>query len=150
MKWKKSVFVVCMVLAGMLVGYLLGAGYSGSLMKRIMMDNNASWLSQHTHYLALIRTGNANGAITQIEATLDNSIIQLAAVATDRQGHFHHDQIPFLHLLALQKARVYADAGHRQAFSNESLTVLDQVSPPEGKFCSPALKAIQEQSSSSQ
>ncbi len=150
MKWKKPVFVVCLVFAGMVVGYLLGAGYSGSLMKKIIMGSNASWLSQHIHYLAMSRTGDANGAITNIEAMLDNSIIQLAMGATDRQGHFHHDRIPFLHLLALQKARVYADAGHRQAFSNESLTILDQVSPPEVEFCSPALRALQEQASSSQ
>ena len=150
MKWKKPVFVVCLVFAGMVVGYLLGAGYSGYLVKKYIMDGNAGWLSQHIHYLAMIRTGDANGAITNIEATLDNSIIQLASVGTDRQGHFHHDRIPFLHLLALQKARVYADAGHRQAFSNESITILDQVSPPEGKFCSPALRSLQKQASSSQ
>ena len=150
MKWKKPVVVVCLVFAGMVVGYLLGAGYSGHLVKKYIMDGNAGLLSQHILHLAMIRTGDQNGAVTDIEAKLDNAIIQLAAGATDRQGHFHHDHIPYLHLLALQKARVYADAGHRQAFSNESLTILDQVSPPEGEFCSPALRALQEQASSSQ
>ena len=150
MKWKKPVFVVCLVLAGMVVGYLLGAGYSGYLVKKYIMGGNAGLLSQHILYLAMIRTGDVNGAITDIEKTFDNSIIQLASGGMDRQGHFHHDRIPFLHLLALQKARVYADAGHRQAFSNESLTILDQVSPPQGEFCHPALRALQEQASSSQ
>jgi len=109
------------------------------------MDANASWLSQHINRLAMIRTGWADEAAGDIEKTLDNSIIQLSWAGLDRNGEFHAERLPEMHLRALQTARVYADAGYRDVFSEESLGILDKVKADDGKTYSPAMRDLQEQ-----
>jgi len=122
----------------------LGAGYSGLYVKNYMLDANASWLSQHINRLAMIRTGRLDEAAADIEKTLDNSIIQLSWAGLDRNGEFHAERLPNGHLGALKMARIYADAGYRDAFSEESLRILDKVEPPDRKSCSAAIRKLQE------
>lgn len=135
--------VLCLAVGGG-VGFLIGAAYTGVQMKSYLLNSNAGWLSQHLRYLALIRTGHAGRAAADIEKTLDNSIVQLSWPGRDGQGTFHPEKLPHGHLSALRIARVYADAGYRDAFSAESLRVLDEVTPPDGNFCSPPLRELQE------
>ena len=134
--------VLCLAVGGG-VGFLIGAAYTGVQMKSYLLDTNASWLDQHFHYLALIRMGHAERAAADIEKTLDNCIVQLSWPGRDGQGKFHPEKLSHRHLSALRVGRVYADAGYRDAFSTESLRVLDQVTPPDGNYCSPALRELQ-------
>ena len=147
MKRKKVLLSACVFLAGGAVGFLVGAGYSGYQMQKYMISSNAVWLSTYIEHLALIRSGDSSGAIALIEQHLDNSLLQVAEAATDRQGRFHPDRIPRGHLLSLQTACLYADAGYRQAFSDESLAILDQVPrlDTKGGACAPGLRWLQEQ-----
>jgi len=112
--------------------------------KNYIMDANAGWLSQHINRLAMIRTGRADEAAGDIEKTLDNSIIQLSWAGLDKNGEFHAERLPEGHLGALKRARVYADAGYRDAFSEESLRILDKVEPPDRKSCSAVIRELQE------
>lgn len=139
----------CLVLAGGMAGFLLSAAYYGSAMKTMCLESSQSYLSQQIRHLAVLRsrdTGFALDEITEIEKSLDNSVIQLASKGMDSQRVFHPDRVSPGSLRALRLARVYSDAGYRQAFSEESLAVLDQVPPPppDAEYCSPALRELQE------
>ena len=127
------------------IGFLIGAGYSGAMMKSYLIDSNASWLSQHITRLAMLRAGDTTQAVADVENTLDNCIIQLAWASQHRKDGFHPEKLPSHHMRALQAARVYADAGYRNAFSERSLEILDEVPPLEARFCHPALRALQGQ-----
>lgn len=146
MSKRVSIVVVAIICTciGSGTGFLFGAGYSGSLIKNYMLNANASWLAQHINRLAMIRTGRVEDSAADIEKSLDNSIIQLSWAGLDRNGEFHAERLPDGHLRALQTARIYADAGYRDAFSEESLRILDKVEPPDGKACSPAIRELQE------
>jgi hypothetical protein len=122
----------------------LGAGYSGLYLKNYILDANAGWLNQHINRLAMIRTGRLDEAAADIEKTLDTSTIQLSWAGLDKNGEFHGGRLPEAHLQALQIARIYADAGYRDAFSDESLRILDKVEPPDRKSCSAAIRELQE------
>ena len=141
-----SILVVAIICTctGIVFGFLFGAGYCGYQMKSYMLDANASWLTQHINRLAMIRTGRADDSAADIEKTLDNSIIQLSWAGLDGKGEFHAERLPYGHLRALQFARIYADAGYRDAFSEESLHILDKVEPADGKARSRALSELQE------
>jgi len=108
------------------------------------MDANAGWLNQHINRLAMIRTGRADEAAGDIEKTLDNSIIQLSWAGFDGNGDFHAERLPEMHLRALQMAWVYADAGYRDAFSEESLRILDKVELVDVEKYSPVIRELQE------
>jgi len=136
------VVIICACISGF--SFLLGAGYSGFHIKNYMLNTNASWLSQHINRLAMIRTGRVNDAASDIEKALDNSIIQLSWAGLDKNGEFHGERLPEGHLGSLKWARVYADAGYRDAFSKESLRILNKVEPPDRKSCSPAIRELQE------
>ncbi|MFB0552088.1 MAG: hypothetical protein ACETWQ_02135 [Phycisphaerae bacterium] len=136
------VVIICVCIGGFC--FLLGAGYSGLYFKNYIMDANASWLSQHINRLAMIRIEWVEEAASDIENTLDNSIIQLSWAGLDRKGEFHGGRLPEAHLRALQMARVYADAGYRDAFSEESLGILEKVEPPDRKSCPAAIRELQE------
>jgi len=136
------IVIICAIIGGF--SFTLGAGYSGLYLKNYMLDANAVWLSQHINRLAMIRTGRVEETAADIEKTLDNSILQLSWAGLDRKGDFHSGRLPEAHLRALQMARVYADAGYRDAFSEESLGILDKVAPPNRKSCSPAIRELQE------
>ncbi len=136
------VVIICVCVGGFC--FLLGAGYSGLYFKNYIMDANASWLNQHINRLAMIRTGRADEAAGDIEKTLDNSIIQLSWAGLDRNGAFHGGRLPEAHLRALQIARVYADAGYRDVFSEESLRILDKVEFVDVEKYSPAIRELQE------
>ncbi|KKM98408.1 hypothetical protein LCGC14_1158270 [marine sediment metagenome] len=138
--------ILCLAVGGV-VGYFIGAAKTGLWLRAYLMNSNASWLSQHIHYLAQIRTGRAQESAADIEKTLDNSIAQLSMAGRDYQGQFHPEKLPGGYLSALRAARVYADAGYRGAFSTASLRILDKVTPPAGKYCSPALRELQKASS---
>ena len=145
MSKRMSIFVVviiCVCVGGFC--FLLGAGYSGLYLKNYIMDANAGWLSQHINRLAMIRTGRADEAAGDIEKTLDNSIIQLSWAGLDKNGEFHGERLPEAHLRALQMARVYADAGYHDAFSEESLRILDIVELVDVEKYSPAIRKLQE------
>ncbi len=145
MSKRMSIFVVviiCVCVGGFC--FLLGAGYSGLYLKNYIMDANAGWLSQHINRLAMIRTGRAEEAAADIEKTLDNSIIQLSWAGLDGKGDFHAERLPEMHLRALQMARGYADAGYRDAFSEESLSILDKVELVDVEKYSPAIRELQE------
>ena len=129
------------------IGYIVGAARSGILMKNYLLDSNASWLTQHIVRLAMIRTGQSDDAAADIEKYLDNSVEQLGWSGLDKSDRFHAERLPEMHLRALQVAKVYADAGYRNAFSKESLHILDQVEPVEVKFCAAPLRELQEQAS---
>ncbi len=137
------VAIICVCIGGFC--FLLGAGYSGLYLKDYILDANAGWLNQHINRLAMIRTGRVEEAAADIEKTLDNSIIQLSWAGLDRNGDFHGGRLPEAHLRALQIARVYADAGYRNVFSEESLGILDKVEPPDRKSCPAAIRELQEQ-----
>ena len=141
-----SVLVVAIICTciGIGIGFIFGAGYSGSQMKKYMFDANAIWLTQHINRLAMIRTGRVDDSTADIEKTLDNSIIQLSWAGLDGSGEFHAERLPDTHLRALQIARIYADAGYRGAFSEESLRILDKVKAADGKSCPTALRELQE------
>jgi len=136
--------LLCLLVGGV-VGFAVGAGYAGSQMKSWMLDTNATWLTHQIHRLAMIRTGRTDECVANIERTLDNCIMQLGSDGFDRSGQFHPERIPESHYQALRVARVYADAGHEQAFSKESLRVLRAVDPPPAgaEYCSPALRELQ-------
>jgi len=136
------VVIICVCVGGFC--FLLGAGYSGLYLKNYIMDANAGWLNQHINRLAMIRTGRADEAADDIEKALDNSIIQLSWAGLDRKGEFHGERLPEMHLRALKIARIYADAGYLDAFSEESLGILDKVEPPDRKSCSAAIRELQE------
>jgi len=136
------VVIICVCIGGFC--FLLGAGYSGLYFKNYIMDANASWLNQHINRLAMIRTGRADEAAGDIEKTLDNSIIQLSWAGLDRNGDFHGGRLPEAHLRALQIARVYADAGYRNVFSEESLRILDKVELADVEKYSSAIRELQE------
>ena len=145
MSKRMSIFVVVIICA--CVGgfcFLSGAGYSGLYIKNYMLNANASWLSQHINRLAMIRTGRLDEAAGDIEKTLDNSIIQLSWAGLDRNGDFHGGRLPEAHLRALQIARVYADAGYRNVFSEESLRILDKVELADVEKYSSAIRELQE------
>ena len=108
------------------------------------MDANAGWLNQHINRLAMIRTGRADDAAGDIEKTLDNSIIQLSWAGLDRNGEFHGERLPETHLRALQIAKVYADAGYSNAFSEDSLRILDKVELADGETYSQSIRELQE------
>ena len=131
------------------IGFLVGAGRSGIMIKNYLLDSNASWLSQHIVRLAMIRTGHADDSAANIEKSLDNSIKQLSWSGLDKSGGFHAERLPGMHLRALQVAKIYADAGYRNAFSEDSLRILDKVEPLEGRACAPALRELQEQAQKS-
>jgi hypothetical protein len=140
------VAIICTFVGGG-IGYLTGAARSGVMMTDYLLDSNSSWLSQHIARLAMIRTGHADDSAADIEKSLDNSIEQLSWSGLDKSGGFHPKQLPEMHLRALQIAKVYADAGYREAFSKDSLHILDQVQPIEEKYCLAALRELQEQAS---
>jgi len=137
------VVIICVCVGGFC--FLLGAGYSGLYFKNYIMDANAGWLNQHINRLAMIRTGRADEAAGDIEKTLDNSIIQLSWAGLDKNGEFHGERLPDGHLGALKMAKLYADAGYRNAFSEEALGILDKVEPPDRKSFPAAIRELQEQ-----
>ena len=140
-----TVAITCTCIAGG-IGYLAGAGRSGVMMKTYLLDSNSSWLTQHIVRLAMIRTGHPDDSAADIEKSLDNSIKQLSWSGLDKSGGFVARRLPEGHLRALQVAKIYADAGYRNAFSNDSLRILDNVEPADGNACAPALHELQEQS----
>ncbi len=146
MSKRGSILIVAIICTciGLGFGFTLGAGCTGLYFKNYIMDTNAGWLNQHINRLAMIRTGRADEAAGDIEKTLDNSIIQLSWAGLDRNGDFHSGRLPKAHLRALQMARLYADAGYRDIFSEESLGILDKVAPPDRKSCPAAIRELQE------
>ena len=138
--------VTCTCIGGG-IGYLAGAARTGVMMKEALLDSNSSWLTQHIVRLAMIRTGHADDSAADMEKYLDNSIKQLSWPGLDKGDEFHAERLPEGHLRALQVAKFYADAGYRNAFSKNSLHILDQVEPIEGKYCAAVLRELQEQPS---
>lgn len=134
-------------LIGGLIGFVTGAGYSGSMMKSYILQSNAGWLSTHINRLAMLRNNNIDNCITSIERSLDNCVLQIAGAAKDRHGRLDTSRLPLGHLRALQVARVYVDAGFETPFSEESTKMLSLIEPLEGKYCSQDLQALQEQAS---
>ncbi len=127
------------------IGYLTGAARVGFMIKNYMLDWNMSWLTQHIVRLAMIRAGHADDSAADMEKYLDNSIKQLSWPGLDKGDEFHAERLPEGHLRALQVAKFYADAGYRNAFSKDSLHILDQVESIEAKYCAAALRELQEQ-----
>jgi len=134
-------------LVGGLVGFLVGAGYSGSIMKSYLIDANASLLTQHVLRLAMLRNGNIDGCITSIEQTLDNCVLQLGWARRGMGSRIYLNQLPLNRLRALQAARVYIDAGYDVPFSNDSAKILSLVEPLQIEYCSPDLRSLQERAS---
>ena len=141
----KMIWFLAVFLAGGLIGFLAGAGYSGSMMKSYLLNSNASWLSTHISRLAMLRNNNIDGCIMSIEGSLDNCVLQIAGAVKDRHGQFDIERLPLGHLRALQVARVYVDAGFESPFSQDSAKVLSLIEPPDGKYCSQDLQLLQEQ-----
>lgn len=144
MSKRMSIFVVviiCVCVGGFC--FLVGAGYSGLYFKSYIMDTNAGWLNQHINRLAMIRMGWVDEAAGDIEKTLDNSIIQLSWAGLDRNGDFHGERLPETHLRALQIAKVYADAGYSNAFSEDSLRILDKVELANEETYSQSIRELQ-------
>ena len=141
------ILIITCTCIGCGIGYLAGAARSGSMIKDYMQDTTSSWLNQQILRLGMIRTGHADDAATDIETYLDNAIKQLSWPGLDKGDGFHAERLPEMHLRALQVAKVYADAGYRSAFSKDSLHILEQVEPIEGKYCAAALRELQEQTS---
>ena len=146
MSKQTSVLVVAIACTciGAGMGFIFGAGYSGSQMKSYMLDANAGWLAEHINRLAMIRTGRADASAADIEKTLDGSVRQLSWAGLDGNGEFHAERLSDIHLRSLQMARTYADAGYRDVFSEESLRILDKVKAADGKSCPTALRELQE------
>ena len=138
------VAITCTCIGGG-IGYLAGAARSGVIMKTYLLDSNSSWLTKHIVRLALIRTGHPDDSAADIEKSLGSSIKQLSWSGLDKSGGFVAGRLPEGHLRALQLAKVYADAGYRNAFSKDSLRILDQVEAIEGKYCAASLRELQEQ-----
>lgn len=147
-KFKILLFLIIFLIGG-LVGFLIGAGYSGWMIKSYLVDSNASWLSQHITRLAMLRNGNMDGCIASIEKTLDNCVLQITWANKDRRGRIDPNSLPLGHLRALQAVRVYVDAGYDVSFSDDSVEMLSLVKPleGEGKYCSPDLRSLQERAS---
>jgi hypothetical protein len=132
---------------GGLFGLLVGAGYSGSMTKSYILDNNAGWLSLHINRLAMLRNKNIDGCIRSIERDLDNCVLQIAGATKNRHGQFDFSRLPETHLRALQVAGVYFDAGFEAPFSEESVEMLSLIDPLEKKYCPQDLQSLQEQAS---
>lgn len=144
---RKIAWLLAVFLIWGLIGFLTGAGYSGSMMKSYILQSNAGWLSIHINRLAMLRNGNIDGCVTSIERDLDNCVLQIAGAAKDRRSRFDTRRLPLGHLRALQVARIYVDAGFEAPFSDDSIEMLLLVEPLEGKYCSPDLQFLQEQAS---
>jgi hypothetical protein len=144
---RKTAWFLAAFLIGGLVGFLVGAGYSGSMMKSYLLQSNAGWLSTHVNRLAMLHNNNIDGCITSIERDLDNCVLQIAGAAKDRRRRFDTNRLPVGQLRALRVAKVYVDAGFEAPFSDDSIEMLSLVKPLDGKYCSPDLQFLQEQAS---
>jgi hypothetical protein len=147
MSKRTSILIVAISCAciGCGMGFMFGAVHYGAWTKKYIMNANAGWLIQHTNRLALIRTGHIEDAVTDIEKILDSSIIQLSWAGFDGKGKFHAERLPEAHRRALKMARMYADAGCRDAFSEESLAILDKIEPGDVEDWPKIFRELQEQ-----
>jgi hypothetical protein len=144
----KMIWFLAFFLVGGVIGFITGAGYSGSIMKSYMQDSNASWLSTHIHRLAMLRNNNIDGCIASIERDIDNCVLQITGGADrNRRVQVDVERLPEFHLRALQVARVYFDAGFESSFSQDSAKVLSLIEPRNERYCSEDLQFLQEQAS---
>jgi len=120
----RSMFVL---FGGLLVGFFLGAGYSGYQFKSFLIDSNEFWLHQNVGYLVRLRNNDVDGCIKSMELGLNNAVRQIAWEAKDRQGQIDPDRLSPLGLRALQSARSYIDAGFESPFSPEAKQDLPQT-----------------------
>ena len=130
---------------GLGIRYLVGVARAGIIITDYSMDLNAGLLKQHINHLAMIRTGHSDESAVDIEKCLDSLITQISVAGLDKGGAFHVERLSRLHLDPLQLAKAYADAGYRNAFSKDSIRILDQVKPIEGKYCDAWLGELQDE-----
>jgi hypothetical protein len=139
--------ILIVFLVGGLIGYIVGAGYSGWWMKSYFIDYNSSYLTQQVLRLAMLQNDNIDGCIASIEQTLDNCVLQIGWANRGRGGRIDPNNMPLGHLRALQAARAYTDAGYDVPFSDDSAKILSQVEPFQKEYCSPDLRSLQERAS---
>jgi hypothetical protein len=98
-------------------------------MKKYVLDSNANLLTQHILCLARLRTGRIDKAAVDMEQYLNTYIRQLSMSAYDKSGNLDTERIPLNHLHALRAAKIYAAAGYRDAFDEDTLFILDKIAP---------------------
>ena len=137
---------ICLCI-GCALGYLSGIADSDIKLERYVLDSDANLLTQRILCLAKFRTGRIEEAAVDIEGHLDESIRQLSMSGYDKSGELHVEKIPLNHMHALKAAKIYADAGYRDAFAEDTLFVLDKIAPViaiKDRF--PAMQELQKQS----
>jgi hypothetical protein len=140
------IVLICLCI-GCVLGYTSGKADSDIVMKKYVLDSNANLLTQHILCLAKLRTNRIDEAAVDMEQHIDSYTRQLSMSAYDRSGDFHAERIPLNHLRALKAAKIYAAAGYRDAFAEDTLFMLDKIDPViavKDRF--PAMQELQKQS----
>ena len=141
----KKVFLVAiavLVVGG--IGYVVGLAKAGYDMQTYLLKGNAGLLMQRIDFLAELRAGETAEVTRRLQSSIDNLVLMSACRPGRGIGDFDPKKLPTFQLSALKLARAYADAVPQTPLSEKSQQVLRQVDPTDTKYCSPALRALQE------
>ena len=146
---RKRLLVVIGILAAGGVGYVAGLAKTGYESQASLLTGNAGLLTQRVDLLARLRAGETEEVIRRLESSMD-SLVLMAGMQPGGNSPgegFVPEETPTLQVNALKLARVYADAVPTTPLSQQSQQILSRVEPKDTKYCSPALRALQESSS---